>query len=333
MNSRFRTEAEFVAWLEAHAPAAGGGLRLGIGDDAAVIKGRRGLDFLLKTDMSIEGVHFATPLHPPRSIGHRALARALSDIAAMGGAPRYALISLALSPRTTRAWIAGLYAGIFGMARRHGVAVAGGDTAIVEGGIFIDVAAVGEVKRGAAIRRCGARPGDRIYTSGRLGLAALGLRLLRSPRLTTVARSKWKAEAIRAHLYPQPRCALGRYLQEHRLASSLIDLSDGLSTDLTHLCRSSGVGAQVWADRIAHPLKEAGLTPAADALELALHGGEDYELLFTVPRGKARRVPARFQGVPLPQIGEITESRRILLVGEDGRAVRLRPAGYDHFRR
>jgi len=176
----FRTETEFVTWLLAHSPGATRGLRLGIGDDAAIIRCPRGHDLILKTDMSIEGVHFTRRLHPPRAVGHRALARSLSDVAAMGGTPKFALISLAISKQPTQAWIKQLYAGIFALAARFGVTVMGGDTAVISGPVLIDAILMGEVRRGRAIPRSGARPGDQIYVSGRLGISALGLRLLRS---------------------------------------------------------------------------------------------------------------------------------------------------------
>jgi len=332
----FRTETEFVTWLRSR---ASGGLRIGIGDDAAVIAGPRGRDLVLKTDLSIEGVHFTRGLHPPRSVGHRALARSLSDLAAMGATPKFALISLAVSKRATQAWIKQVYSGIFALAARFGVAVVGGDTAVVPGATLLDAVAVGDVGRGAAVRRSGARPGDQVYVSGRLGLSALGLRLLRSTggrrRLTAKRiQDRAAARAVRAHLYPEPRCALGQYLSQKRLASALIDLSDGLSTDLGHVCLASGVGAIVWADRIpAPPLGGARRSGDPDSLSLALHGGEDYELLFTVPRGKVSRLPARFRGVRLHLIGEIRRSRDVLLIQSNGSQAPLRPRGYDHFRR
>jgi len=342
----FRTETQFVHWLQAQRQAKGQGLRLGIGDDAAVVTlgpGRR--ELILKADMSIEGVHFARRLHPPRSVGHRALARALSDVAAMGGRPRFALISAALSRRTSRPWLEELYAGLLALARRFGVVIVGGDTAVVPGSTVIDVMLAGEVPRRQALTRSGARPGDRLFVSGRLGMAALGLRLVRShPRLGLSAApgrgSRTAAgRAIQAHLYPEPRLALGRWLAEKRLASALIDLSDGLSTDLHHLCQASGVGARLWAERIpgpsplsSHPTPTRPLT-RHDALRLTLHGGEDYELLFAVPRRRLSLMPRQLGGVALSCIGEVRRTKELLLVGPNGKTRPLDPGGYDHFRR
>jgi len=304
-----------------------GRLKLGIGDDAALVEVARGHQAILTTDLSIEGVHFLPRLHPPRAVGHRALARALSDIAAMGGTPRFALVSLAISRRTSQAWLKNFYAGLLSLAARLGVTLIGGDTAVVPGGISVDVVGVGEVRK--ALRRSGARPGDQIFVSGKLGLSALGLRLLRSGRVGKTASEK---EALFAHLYPQPRCALGRYLSERRLASACIDLSDGLSTDLAHLCAASGVGARIRAGRI--PLADTpGGSRRMDSLQTALSGGEDYELLFTVPRGKVAGIPRRHRGVTLHRIGEITRTQKVVLLQTNGRAIPLVPAGHDHFRK
>ena len=335
----FGTETEFVRWLQGQAPGRAPGLRLGIGDDATLVEIRRGYELILTTDLSIEGVHFLRHLHPPRAVGHRALARSLSDVAAMGGTPRYALISLAISRRTSRAWLQEFYAGVFALARRLGVTVVGGDTAVVPGGMLIDVAVAGEVRK--AIRRSGARPGDQLFVSGRLGLSALGLRWIQTKASAArhVKGEWWPAlakgklrDAVRAHFYPEPRCALGRFLGENGLASSLIDLSDGLSTDLTRLCEASNVGARIWAERIPVPDIPAGSKPGSlRALDLALNGGEDYELLFSVPSRKAIKIARKYKNVPLSCIGEICRSKGIFLVLPDGKQKHLSPQGYDHF--
>jgi thiamine-monophosphate kinase len=323
VDEMFQSETEFVRWLERRLPQVGGRLRLGIGDDAALVGVGRGNDLILTTDLSIEGVHFLPAVHPARSIGHRALARSLSDIAAMGGTPRFALVSLAISKRTRRAWLEEFYTGLRALAKRFGVAVIGGDTAVV---------LVGEVRRGKALLRAGARPDDQIFVSGKLGLSALGLLFLKARRAEP-RRSTPCVEAVEAHLYPVPQCALGRYLCAKRLASALIDVSDGLSTDLGHLVEASGVGARVWASLIPAPEVPAsraylGINP----LELALHGGEDYQLLFSVPPRKASLIPRQFHGLPLHRIGEITRRKALVIMRSDGRQGRLLPAGYDHFR-
>lgn len=329
----FRSESEFVRWLQRSSPRPGARLLLGIGDDAALVRVAGGNDLVLTTDLSIEGVHFLRAVHPARSVGHRALARSLSDIAAVGGTPRFALVSLAISKQANRAWLEEFYTGLTALAKRFGVAVIGGDTAVVPERAGVDVVVAGEVRRGRALLRSGAQPGEQIFVSGRLGLSALGLRLLLSRR-PGLRRSALSAQALAAHLYPLPQCVLGRYLSEKRLASALIDISDGLSTDLAHLCESSGVGARISQGLIPGPRlsawpKSLGISP----LELALHGGEDYQLLFTVPTTKASSVPRKFRGVSLSRIGEITRARELVLVRADGRPEPLRPCGYNHFRK
>ncbi len=325
-KSLFKSEAEFIAWLRRRTPRRVAGLALGIGDDAALISAPPGHEVILTTDMSIEGVHFTPTLHPATAVGHRALARSLSDIAAMGGTPRYALISLALSQCTKRAWLEGFFNGLFALARRFSVVVIGGDTAVVTGPVASDVVVAGVVPRGRALRRSGAKPGDRIFVSGRLGMAALGLRLLTS---RSRARNSVERAAFRAHLFPQPQCALGRLLSERRLATAMMDLSDGLSIDLRRLCDASGVGANLFADQIPSPL----VPNAEDALCLALHGGEDYQLLFTASRAKAAKIPRKFGKISLRCIGEIRALRSIDLFSQDGRTVPLEIHGYDHFSR
>ncbi|HLI30615.1 MAG TPA: thiamine-phosphate kinase [Terriglobia bacterium] len=326
----FRSEDEFVEWVRRCAQPRAGGLWVGIGDDTAVVLLRPGRRLLLTTDLSIEGVHFDSELHPAESVGHRALARSLSDIAAMGGTPRFALVSLALSSRVSRRWVERFYAGLFKLARRFGVEVVGGDTSRHIGKTLADVMVAGEASNGNILLRSGARAGDRLYVAGDLGAAALGLKRL---RLKHRRNSPAIQAAVRAHLYPEPQCELGRYLAAKKLASAAMDLSDGLSSDLRRLCVASGVGARICADRIPCVQSLPGETMRrTSALGLALHGGEDYSLLFTVPPSKLSRLPAVFRGVHLFEIGQVTASRAILLVSADGAEQPLAPGGYDHFR-
>lgn len=334
----FLSETGFVSWLRAQVPERTRSLKLGIGDDAALVAVRRNKGLILKADMSIENVHFKRHLHPPRAVGHRALARPLSDVAAMGAVPRFALVSLAISDRESREWVEEFYGGLLSLAARFGVKLVGGDTAVVSGRTLIDVIVTGEVEPGRELRRSGAQPGDQIFVSGSIGAAALGLRLLRlEARRASPQTLKHKpdgaswAKALRAHLYPEPCCKLGRFLVATKLASAAIDLSDGLSTDLGHICKASGAGAQVWEELL--PLPPHSRYPYRTLLALALHGGEDYQLVFTVPRRKAGQVPEAIANLPLRRIGEIRSSRDIVLVGRDGKRLPLRPQGYDHFLR
>ena len=329
----FQSEGEFVRWLRTLTSKKSPEVKLGIGDDAAMVRiGRRNY-LILTADLSVEGVHFTAALHPAESVGHRALARSLSDIAAMGGIPRFALISLAFPRAISRHWIEDFYRGVLGLADRFQVQVIGGDTSIVPRTVMIDVTVAGEVARGKGLLRSGARPGDQIFVSGTLGRSALGLEVLKSrargrKRVLRNRQENSETEAaLKAHLYPEPRCELGHWLQRAGIPSALMDISDGLSTDLTRLCEASGVGAKVFAGRLAGP---AGVTPE-HSLELALNGGEDYELLFTVPKRKQAKVPDVHGGVPLRCIGQICRTRDVLLVGLDGIPSPLVPAGYDHF--
>ncbi len=290
----------------------------GIGDDCAVIAIPRRHQVLVTTDFSLEGVHFRRAWHPAESVGHRCLARGLSDIAAMGGEPIAAFLSLAVPASLPQRWVDGFVHGFLALAARFKVTLAGGDTAQSSHGVLADIVVLGSVPSGKALLRSGARPGDRIYVTGALGGSAQALKLL-------TAGKRLNPSAFARHFYPEPRVEVGRFLRERKLASATIDLSDGLSTDLGHICDESRVGAEVEAGAI--PLGRAGSRPVQ--LDLALHGGEDYELLFTAPPG--RRVPSRIQGVAVTLIGRITRGRKIML--REGRGTRkLRPGGWEHLR-
>ena len=283
----------------------GSGVVVGIGDDCAIFRPPgANEDLLFTTDLLIEGVHFERATHPPAGVGHKALARGLSDIAAMGGDPLFCLVSLALPGWAGDAWVDRFYAGLLKLAAQAGAVLAGGDLARAERATC-DIVVAGSVPRGCALRRKGARAGDEIYVSGRLGGSALGLATLRG--------LAWKR-----HTHPEPRLALGQYLRKKLGATAAMDLSDGLSLDLRRLALASKVAAAI---------DPPPIFPGA-TLEQALHGGEDYELLFTVPAGT--RVPARFESLPLTRIGVIERGPpgRVLLSGQP-----LAALGYDHFRR
>jgi thiamine-monophosphate kinase len=297
-----------VEWIERIRRRTGvgraAGVALGIGDDCAVFRPRGSSeDLLFTTDLLLEDVHFRRWTHTAEDIGWKALARGLSDIAAMGGTPRFFLVSLAVGRGTTDRWVDGFYDGAMRLARREGVPLIGGDLAR-SGKIACDVVVGGSAPRGTALRRDGARTGDAIYVSGRLGGSALGLK----SRL---------GRAWRRHTRPEPRLALGRFLRERVHATAAIDLSDGLSLDLHRLCLASARSAT-----IEEPPRFRGAT-----LHQALHGGEDYELLFTTPA--AVRVPGEFEGIPLTRIGAIGKGPAGAVVLE---GARLAPLGYDHFR-
>ena len=275
---------------------------------------------LVTTDFSLEGVHFRREWHPAEAVGHRCLARGLSDIAAMGATPIAAFLSLALPPNLPQSWVNQFVKGLLKLADRFKVTLAGGDTAQSPTGVLADIIVIGSVAKGKAIRRSGALPGDRIYVTGTLGGASAALELLFSGR-------KLRPADFPRHFHPMPRIEAGKWLQTNALASAMIDLSDGLSTDLGHICKESRVGAEIYAERV--PRTTIGKPAHEVDLKFALQGGEDYELLFTVPRNK--RVPAEIGGVPLTQIGQITRGKNLVLMNSEGAGVTLRPQGWEHF--
>jgi thiamine-monophosphate kinase len=383
-------ELALLGEIRRRAARAGGrstGLRLGIGDDCALLTPRRGEELAVTTDLSIAGRHFRLDWHQPESVGHRALARGLSDLAAMGARPVAAFLSLGLPSLLTTAasrrgrarpgsgsWVQRFLGGLLALAEAYRVPLAGGDLA--ESPVALaDIVLVGSVPCGRALLRSGARPGDLLYVTGALGGAAAGLAHLAElageefgiageigrkrpsgakarvnidaltarlksfpfkaepfpaaceaqPGRLDPPRIPRKLEALLApHLYPQPRIAQGLWLQRRGLASSAVDLSDGLSTDLAHLCQESGVAAEVNAALLPIP-------PAA-TLAQALHGGEDYELLFTAPA--TARLPRSIAGVKITKIGRILKSRlgqpAVTLITEEGPKP-LEPRGWEHF--
>ena len=308
------------------------GLRLGIGDDCALLVPRRGEELAVTTDLSIAGRHFRLDWHQPEAVGHRALGRGLSDLAAMGARPVAAFLSLGVPRELTLAakrcsWVQRFLDGFLALAEAHRIPLAGGDLA--ESPVAVaDIVLVGAVARGRALLRSGARPGDQLYVTGALGGAAAGL-----ARLAVVASAahgnplripKKMGKQLAPHLYPQPRIAQGLWLQRRGLASAALDVSDGLSSDLAHLCAESGVAAEV----------DAALVPIAmgSTLDQALDGGEDYELLFTAP--VVARLPRSIAGVPVTRIGRIVKARKgrpaITLLTPQG-AQPLEARGWEHF--
>lgn len=304
------------------------GLKLGMGDDAALYTPKSGCEAILTCDWFLEGTHFLRGKHPADTIGWKCLARAVSDVAGMGGVPRCFLLSLALPSSHAGKWLDEFLNGLKRASRRFGCVLAGGDTTRNEK-ILINISAIGEVCAGRVVLRSGARAGDLIYVSGRLGEAELGLQLMRGGRARADKDGAW----LRKHLYPEPRLGLGQWLAEKRIATAMMDLSDGLSSDLTRLCAASGVGARIEVAKLPMvklpgPFSRRGVNP----VKLALDGGDDYELLFTVPEDKTRQLPQSFQGVTLSQIGETTRQKKITLTQVGDRSRALIPRGWDPFR-
>lgn len=317
------------------------GVRLGIGDDCALLRPRPGEDLAVTTDLSIAGRHFRLDWHTPEAVGHRALARGLSDLAATGARPVAAFLSLGLPRELTRsgagrkAWIHRFLDGLLALAETHKTTLAGGD--LSESPLALaDIVLVGAVPRGKALLRSGARPGDLLYVTGSLGGSAAGLACLaelaasiglaenQSTRKRTLRIPRRLDALLTPHLYPQPRIAQGLWLLRRSLATAAIDISDGLSTDLAHLCGESGVSAEVDAARLpVHP----GAT-----LAQALDGGEDYELLFT--SAPDALLPRTIAGVAITQFGRMVQSRpsrpQITLLGPDGPKP-MDALGWEHF--
>jgi thiamine-monophosphate kinase len=275
----------------------------GIGDDCAILRPPANSDLVFTTDFVIEKRHFELETHSAADVGHKALARGLSDVAAMGSEPVFCLLSLALPSRLVPRWIDGFYSGFLALANKYRVTLAGGDLSRSEF-VVADVVCCGRVPKGKGILRNGAKSGDEIYVTGELGGSAHGL---------SVKRGKW----WRRHLRPEPRIEVARRLRG--LVSAGIDISDGLSLDLHRLCLESQVSAE-----ITSRLPVARGASLADAL----HGGEDYELLFTARPGK--RIPSRVGSVSVTKIGTITRGSpgSVRLDGSE-----LKPGGFDHFER
>ena len=312
-------ERQLIARLRREVRSRNGRVVLGIGDDCAILRLPQNHEVLLTTDLSLEGVHFRRDWQSPECIGHRCLARGLSDIAAMGGRPIAAFLSLALPADCEQRWVDRFFAGLLTLARRYRVQLAGGDTSRSRSGVLADVVVAGSVGRGKALLRSGAKPGDQVYVTGALGESAAALRSLSDGKVR------------RRDVFPDPRISVGEWLQRKGIASAAIDISDGLSTDLAHICEESGVGATIDAETVPiHPAAQKLLRSTASVpLQLALNGGEDYELLFTA--SKSRRIPTHIAGVKVANIGEIVPGRGLTIVHR-GKRTRLIPQGWEHFR-
>jgi thiamine-monophosphate kinase len=351
------TEAALIARIQQHLPPAPDWLLVGIGDDAAVVEPERNRVEVLSVDALVEGVHFDRAFVPPDAIGHRALAVNLSDLAAMGAAPRLALLSFALPSDLPLPDFDGIVAGLARLAARHRIHVAGGNLTRSPGPLMIDITVIGSVKRRQALTRAGARPGDEIYVSGTLGAAAAGLRMLRESAISRsamgdldrpspdrqIADSRFRMPSVvelctQRYLYPEPRVRLGLLLARNRAASASIDLSDGLADGVHRIAEAGGVGAVIEADAlpidpaVRRWFEERGLDPVAEAMT----AGDDYELLVTVrPRTGRRLAAAKRSDVPLTRIGTCTEGRAPVLRVRSGNTMTERElprTGYDHFR-
>jgi thiamine-monophosphate kinase len=329
-------EFGLIERLRGRLPPPHRGTVLGAGDDTAALRPAPGKLVLATCDVQVEGRHFRRERIRPDQLGRRAIAINLSDIAAMGGEPRHGLISLVLPPDLEVAFLDAFYEGAGAELARHGADIVGGNLSGSTGGIVIDITLLGEVDALRIVRRSGARPGDALLVTGNLGASAAGRAILEGV-CPPAAPPDDDGPLLEAHLTPVARVLEGPYIAGEGLATAMLDVSDGLAGDLGHLCEASGVGVRVFADRL--PVSEATRRAAAragiDPLEWAVGGGEDYELLFTAPPGRAEDAAIaveRHTGTPVSLIGEIvTPERGRRLIWPDGAERPLAARSWDHF--
>jgi len=338
-NSSSKSEFDFINELRRRAEASGHSLVAGIGDDAAVLRSTPGKETVITADLLVEDIDFRRTTTPPYLLGHKALTVSLSDIAAMGARPLWSMVSIGVPEDLWQTdFVVRLYDGLFDLASRYGVQLIGGDTSRTNERLVIDSIVSGECTAGRAVLRSGAGVGDQIFVTGSLGAAAAGLRLIE--RGAHLAEQNLADEdslkldhVLLRQLRPEARVGWGIVLGEERLATAMIDLSDGLSSDLNRLCEASKVGALIDSTLLPIDQRVTELCGrrALDPLQLALHGGEDFELLFTVRPGDIPRLPRRVDGVEIKRIGEITYLGQGVKISEGARIWELRPGGWKHF--
>lgn len=329
-----RSEFDFINSLRQRAGSSSQSIVTGIGDDAAVFRNSAGKETVISTDLLVEDIDFRRMTTPPYLLGHKALAVSLSDLAAMGSRPLWSLISIGVPEDVWESdFIDRFYDGLLDLANRYGVQLIGGDTSRTNERLVIDSIAIGECSAGMAVKRVGASAGDQIFVTGSLGAAAAGLRLIeRGANLGDEDLQKLDHVLLR-QLRPEPRVGWGIVLGEEKIASAMIDLSDGLSSDLNHLCAESNVGALIDSSLLPideHVVELCGRR-ALDPLQLALHGGEDFELLFTVKPEHVARLPRRVDGVEIKRIGAVTWANDGVKISEGSRIWDLKPGGWKHF--
>lgn len=327
------SENEILRFLEKRFSGKSRFLKKGIGDDAAVLRLENASEFwLVTTDMLAENIDFRREWTTPRQLGRKSLSVNLSDLAAMGARPRFYTVSLGLPPGISGRWIAEFYRGLTEQGDAHAALLIGGDLSGSESGIQISITAIGESAGRRLLYRSGGREGDFLYVTGILGRSAAGLRLLQSGCLKP--RGKWQREALERHRRPDPRCASGMWLAQSGMVRCMMDLSDGLSVDLPRMCAACGVGAEI--DAAGLPVFADALSRDWDPVSLALHGGEDFELLFAVAASKAALLEDQYprELPPVTRIGKLIRGRGKIWIHSAGRnRRRLEERGYDHFRR
>ncbi|MCL2877788.1 MAG: thiamine-phosphate kinase [Acidobacteria bacterium] len=327
---REKNENEIIEHLIKRYAVPNRALKKGIGDDAAVWLPAGAREFWsVTTDMLVEEVDFRREWTTPRELGRKSIAVNLSDLGAMGAVPRFFTVSLGMPANVTNRWIREFYDGLTSCGGEHGAVLAGGDLSGADK-ITISITAFGESENRKVVYRSGGRPGDLLYVTGTPGKSAAGLKLLQRGILRS--SSSPRLEALRAHRTPEPRCAIGRWLAQSGNIRCMMDVSDGLSADLPRMCAASGTNAEIFAEKI--PVFAESALWGCDPLELALSGGEDYELLFAVPRAKKhflKTLPPDFP--PVTHIGTMLEGNaKVWITGAEGTRRPLPVRGFDHFR-
>jgi thiamine-monophosphate kinase len=333
-RSQPANEDSLIQLLKYRYPSKSPQLKKGIGDDAAVVRPTGADEFwLITSDMLVESIDFRREWTTPRQLGRKSISVNLSDLAAMGARPRFFTVSLAISPDIPERWILDFHDGLAEKGNALGAHLIGGDLSRAERHIVVSITAFGESLNGKVLYRSGGKAGDLLYVTGSLGRSAAGLKLLQDPGIKS--RVRLRKEALKAHLDPEPRCAAGLWLAQSGLVSCMMDLSDGLSMDLPRLCAASGVGAEIRAQSL--PIFQPCALWNCDPVDLALHGGEDHELLFAVPRSRNRQLedkyPARFPRIT--RIGELIPGKgKVWLAGQrpEERHWLLPQLGWDHFK-
>lgn len=313
------------------------GVVVGIGDDSAVIRPAPGRLLLCTSDTLMEGVHFTLDMISPKQLGKKAMVANLSDIAGMGGEPKYAMASIGLPRKISVEFVDEVFRGLKSVAKSYGVSIVGGDLVYSPSDIVINITILGEIEEGYTVLRSGARPGDAILVTGDLGASAAGLAILEADTRYLMPDAR-RDRVITRHLTPIARVKEGRIIAQRKLATSMIDISDGLAGDMNHICSLSKVGAKIWAYEIpiSQATREVAQKLKRDPLDFALYGGEDFELLFTCRPERTQEamdILKKRTKTSVSRIGEITPRRGGLqLISTDGKSTRLEPKGYEHFR-
>ena len=307
--------------------------KVGIGDDCAVLPKNAKTDLVITTDLLIEDIDFRLNWSKPEFIGHKALAVSLSDVAAMGATPVWAMLSIGIPEKIWKSdFVERFYKGWFALAEKFSVELVGGDVSKSPDKIVIDSIVSGEVRRNKAILRSGAKAGDLIFVTGELGGAAGGLKLLQDGFRYISSKKNWRKHLLIKQMKPIPKVSDGQFFFENNLATAMIDLSDGISSDLMHICQASNVGARIFADKIPFDKKLKPLTEShAEKIDFVLNGGEDFELLFTANQKKILRFENEFKNRQISLIGEINSNVGIIELIQGEKATVLEPKGFRHF--